>query len=540
VSVQPERSPRPRGFTGVVIVGAGLATIGFGLAAEAAAFSWREPELWVPDLVVGLSLVGSGLFTWRSRQYPVGGAVLFMATGICWWLGNFSPQLLYLHRAPLVHLLLTYPGWRPRSRLDAVAIAAAYVSAVVPAVWRSDIVTIVLAVALVLVAARGFVVATGSTRHERLLALEASAALGLVLVGGAVARLTFPAGQMVEPALLAYEVVLVAIAVALPLGLRVRRSTAVADLVVELGESRSGTLRARLARELGDPALTVGYWSPDSRSYVDGSGAGVTLPAPESTRAALAVDREDQPFAVVVVDAAVLRDPVLTEAVAAATRLSTSNVELQEEVRVQAASVVASRRRLLVAADEERRQLEARVSDGPQQRLEALAETLATLRGTSPEVDRAQDQLDQTLRELRELARGLHPRDLAERGLPAALAGLAERAPVPTTVDAQIGRLPAELEITLYLICSEALTNVTKYARASSVKVAVAQRADRVTLVVVDDGRGGADPAGGTGLRGLADRVEVLGGILRVASPPGAGTSITAEIPLDGDAQTSP
>ena len=247
------------------------------------------------------------------------------------------------------------------------------------------------------------------------------------------------------------------------------------------------------------------------------------------------MDRNGSAFAIVVVGATVVRDPGLTGAIAAATRLSTSNVGLQEEVRAQAASVVASRRRLLVAADEERRQLEARVSGGPEQRLEDLAATLAGLSGAGSELDRAREQLAQGLRELRELARGLHPRELVDGGLPAALAGLAERATVPTEVDVRVPRLAVELEMTLYLVCSEALANVEKYAHASRVRVEASESAGRVHLAMTDDGRGGADPASGTGLRGLADRVEALGGTLSVQSPAGAGTRIAAEVPLGGD-----
>ena len=120
-------------------------------------------------------------------------------------------------------------------------------------------------------------------------------------------------------------------------------------------------------------------------------------------------------------------------------------------------------------------------------------------------------------------------------GLPAALAGLAERATVPTEVDVRVPRLTAELELTLYLVCSEALANVAKYAQASRVWVEAGESAGRVHLAVTDDGRGGADPAAGTGLRGLADRVEALGGRLSVQSPAGAGTRVAAEVPLGGD-----
>ena len=517
------------------LIAVAVGAIGFGITAEALAFSFAEPQLWVPDLVVGLAFVGAGLWRWHQRGALTGAAVLFLATGICWWLGNFSTQLLYLHRGPLVHLMLAYPGWRARSRLDGVVIAAAYIMAAIPALWPNEAVTIVFAVGLVLVGVHGFRTAVGFERHERRRALAACAAFAVVLIMGAALRLAYPPASVVEPLLIAYMIVLVVIAVGLGFVPASPPSTTVADLVVELGESRSGTLRDRLARELKDPGLQVGYWSAEAESFVDASGRAVTLPASGGRRTALRVDRNGSAFATVVVDATVLRDPGLTGAIAAATRLSTSNVALQEEVQAQAASVVASRRRLLVAADEERRQLEARVSDGPQQRLEDLAETLTGLGAAGAEVDRAREQLAQGLRELRELAQGLHPRELVKGGLPVALAGLAERATVPTEVDVRVPRMTAELELTLYLVCSEALANVAKYAQASRAWVEAAESAGRVHLAVTDDGRGGADPASGTGLRGLADRVEALGGRLSVQSPAGAGTRVAAEVPLGGD-----
>ena len=512
-----------------------VAAIAFGITAEAVAYPFDAAQRWVPDLVVGFAFVGIGLWRWQQRGRPTGPAVLLVATGFSWWLGTFSPQFVYLHRGLLVHLMLAYPGWRPRSRLDSVAIAVGYVMAAIPALWSNEAVPMAYAVVVVLVAARGYRVAVGLARQERRRALAACAAYAAVLILSAVLRLSLPLVAAADPLLIAYSVLLVAIAVGLFVVPMTSTSSAVADLVVELGESRSGTLRDRLARELRDPELRVGYWSADAQSYVDAAGRVVTLPAAGDARTALLVDRNGSAFAIVQVDATVLRDPGLTGAIAAATRLSTSNVGLQEEVRAQAASVVASRRRLLVAADEERRELEARVSGGPEQRLENLAAALARLSGAGSELSRAREQLDQGLRELRELARGLHPRELVDGGLPAALAGLAERTPVPTEVHVRVPRLTVELEMTLYLICSEALANVAKYALASHITVELSEAAGLVQLAITDDGRGGADPTRGTGLRGLADRVEAVGGRMSVVSPAGAGTRIAAEIPLGGD-----
>jgi signal transduction histidine kinase len=246
------------------------------------------------------------------------------------------------------------------------------------------------------------------------------------------------------------------------------------------------------------------------------------------------VERDGRPFAMLVHDAAVLADPALVEAVASAARLTASNVALQAERRARAGEVMASRRRLLVAADGERRALEARLRQGPEERLAEVDILLAGVAGEE-HLDQARVQLVRTLDDLHELAHGLHPRELVESGLGGALASLAERSPVPVELDVRVQRLPDEVEVTIYFVCAEALANVAKYASASRVKLSVEAIDGRLALRIADDGIGGADRARGTGLRGLADRVETLGGTLRLASAPGEGTELTAEIPLAAD-----
>jgi signal transduction histidine kinase len=506
------------------------AAIALGIAAEAAAYSWDEPRDWLPDLAVGLTLIACGSLAWQSRARGAG--ALLAATGVTWFAGNFATELLYLHRGPLAHLLIAYPILRQSSRLAVVALAAGYAAAVVPPVWQSDVATIVLATTLVAVVARGHAVATGRARRERLAALQAAVALSAVLIAGAGARLAVPAGEAVDPALLAYQIVLAAIAIALSVRLRGPAAPVVADLVVELGETRSGLLRGRLAAALRDPTLELGYWSPAASAYLDETGAAVVLPARGSGRCATRVDHAGLPYAVLVHDAAALGDAALAEAVASATRLAASNVALQGEVQARVIELTASRRRLLVAADEERRRLEARLREGPERRLADLDERLRDLAG-GENVDRARDQLSRTLADLHQLARGLHPRELAEAGLPAALASLARLAPSPVELDVRVERLSDELGATVYFVCAEALANVAKYASASRTTLEVMAQDGRLVVVVADDGIGGADATRGTGLQGLADRVEALGGRLEVVSPPGGGTRLAAAIPLD-------
>jgi signal transduction histidine kinase len=198
-----------------------------------------------------------------------------------------------------------------------------------------------------------------------------------------------------------------------------------------------------------------------------------------------------------------------------------------------------SRVRLVSAGDEARRKLERNLHDGAQQRLVSLSLALrlaqSRLKDDPEEARRllegASEELAQALEELRELARGIHPAVLSERGLGAALETLAGRAPLPVDVKAPDDRLPPAVEAAAYYVISEALANIGKYAQASAVEVNVSRRNGRAIVEVADDGVGGADPAKGTGLRGLADRVEALDGTLAVESHPGVGTRIRAEIP---------
>ncbi len=221
---------------------------------------------------------------------------------------------------------------------------------------------------------------------------------------------------------------------------------------------------------------------------------------------------------------------------------------LNDELRARLEDLAASRSRIVAAGDVERRRLERNLHDGAQQRLVALslALRLAIARlDADPEAAReiltgAAEELALALDELRELARGLHPAVLSDRGLRAAVEMLAGRAPLPVEIaEVPEERLPEPVEAAAYYLIAEALTNVAKYAEASSVRVRVAAAPPGLVVEVSDDGVGGADPARGSGLRGLADRVEALGGSLAVVSPPGAGTTLRAEIGLDQSAAGS-
>jgi signal transduction histidine kinase len=533
----------------------GLAGAALGLTAEWVGFGWGDPRHWIPDLAVGWTFIGCGLVA-SSRRPESRTGLLMAATGFTWFVGNFASvgvaavawvagHLVYLYRGPLVQLVLAYPSGRPGSRLVRGAVAVGYAAAVITPIWDRAGTTILLAVLLIAVCAREYRRAVGGVRRAHLVALQAAAGLSVVLAGTAAARLLLPAGEVSGPSLLVYEVALCVLAGGLLAGLLVApwQQMAVADLVVELGEARSGTVRGQLSRALGDPSLEIGYWLPDRAVFIDAEGHVLALPDAGSGRSVTLVEREGQPVAALVHDPAVLEDPGLLEAVTSAAQLAAANARLRAEVQARVEELAASRRRILAARDEERRRLERRLREGAEARLRELAVTLRRGQGsaageqTRDQVAHAEEQLGRTLEELRRLAQGLHPRVLAEHGLADALAALAKDFPVPVDLNVASPQLPQRVAAAAYFVCAEALANTAKHAAAARVAVTVTVAQDQVLVEVADDGVGGADPAYGSGLRGLADRVETLGGTLRVQSPPGRGTRLAAEIPLGGQAR---
>ena len=510
----------------VAVAAAGLAV---AVAAESATYLPEEPGLAAADATVGLAFIALGVVAWERRPSSRSG-LLMAATGFAWFAGSFADAALFLHRGPLVHLLVGYPRGRLRSRLERAVVAAAYVDAVVYPLARQDTVTIALAFAVVTTALVGYLQAGGPERRARAAALVAASAVALVLGLGAIGRIADVGAAAAW--LWAYQTVLVLVAVGLFADLLWGRWTqaAITGLVVDLGElEEAGTLRAKLARAVGDPSLVVAYRLPDADGYVDEAGRPVQMPAADANRTVTHLHQGGQQIAALVHDAAVLDDPDLVTAVAAAAGVAVANARLQAEVRARVSEVETSRRRIVEASDAERRRLEGELRAGAERRLAHVTELLAD-RGVA--VADLQRELQAARAALTEFARGVHPRTLTEAGLPAALAELCARCPVPVQVSVPEQRLEPAVEAAVYYICSEALTNIAKYAQASQAAVQVQLRAGLVAVEVWDDGVGGADPSGGSGLRGLADRVEALQGRLRVESLPGGGTRLLAEIPL--------
>ena len=290
----------------------------------------------------------------------------------------------------------------------------------------------------------------------------------------------------------------------------------VAGLLLDVGRlERAAPLADEIGRAVGDRSLTLAFRAADG--YRDEAGRPVELP----DRRAVTRISDD---ALLIHDPAALADPELARAASAAARLALGNARLHGEVAARVEELAASARRLVTAGDDERRRVAASVEEGAEARLGRAAERLA---GVDPELAHAATE---AAAEVHAFAAGLRPQRLAHDGLAGALDDLARRARVPVEVAAPPGRFDDVVESTLFFVCSEALANVAKHAGASCARVEIAGGNGRLVAEISDDGTGGADPAHGSGLRGLADRVEALGGELVVESPPGRGTKVRAEV----------
>jgi signal transduction histidine kinase len=510
------------------------AGIGLGLVVE---WSTYDPSLGRTltgaDFAVGCVLIGGGVAAWDRRSESRVGIVMLFASAM-WFLGNLASPLLYLHRGPLVQLHLSYPTGRLRSRLVWAVVAAAYVDAAVEPLARNRLLTLGLACAVALTALRVFAGTSGLSRKAGKPALAAALAFAAVLALASSGRLL---GWKTD--LLVYDLVIASAAVVLVVDLlRGRWSDAiVTGLVVDLGtHAEAGTLRAKLARALGDPSLVVGYRLDGRAGFVDDAGRPVELPAAGSGRTATPLVDRGKAVAVLVHDEALLADPRLLDSVAAAARIAVANAALQAEARTRAGELETSRRRLVEAADTQRRRIEEELQARAGQRLANVGSLLAEARAQIGSTDRdavaaLEHEVLEARRELDELAFGVIPTALVSGGLMPALAQLARRSSTPVELRGTVGRLPRPIEAALYFVCSEAVANAAKHAAASRLEIAVVADAERVRATVSDDGVGGADLSAGSGLRGLADRVEALGGRLRVVSPAGGGTSVAAEVP---------
>jgi signal transduction histidine kinase len=495
-----------------------------GVAAEWAG----RPPFMAFDAAAGFALMFLGLAGWSRRPGSRAGAIMATA-GFAWFLGTLWAPAVFLHRGMLAQLLISYPSGRLSSRLARAGAVVAYGYAATNVVAANDYATIIFSLGLVVLSAHRYVAVTGPRRWARRASLTAAVAFGLVLVTGAITRLAGAGSGFLV--LLTYDLTVCLLAGALAGDLLWGRwaHAAVTGLVVDLGKpATGGVLRDRLARAIGDPTLAVGYWVPGQDRYVDEAGHPVALPVAGAGRAVTPVEENGQRVAVLIHDPVVLDDPDLLTAAGSAARLAVANARLQAEVSARVGEVEASRRRIVEASDEQRSRLERDLREGAEGRLAHVAELLSSFDGPLTDV---RTGLETARAELREFAGGMHLATLTDGGLGASVRELAERSPIPVEVTAPATRFPGAVEAAAYFVCAESLTNVAKHAEASRVHIGITQENGRLNVTVADDGVGGADLSRSSGLRGLRDRVEALGGSLAVDSPPGGGTSVRAELP---------
>lgn len=571
-------------FLALVPAGAAIAVLAYEVQADSL---HTEDARIVVLLGVGIAFLVAGLVAWWRRpanrlgalMVAAGFAVLMrplryshdaLAFTLFFFLGELGLALV-------VHSALAYPSGRTRDAAERWVVRLGYATALAfPAVVlllhdsrdpllgydslsrKSDVLVAreehaievlqksmavcfaVLAMLFVVVAIRRLAEARPGAR--RVLAPLGLAAVAVASWGAYQVEATFADRPFAGPLFWLQAVTLLALPFALLVGLFEARParTSVGDLVVELERTPPQGLRDALARGLGDSTLELAFWLPDRAAYADRNGRPYALPADEPGRAVTRLEHDGEPLAALIHDPALLDEPELIEGAAAAARLALENARLGAELHAHLDKVKESRARIVAATDAERRRIERDIHDGAQQRLVAVALELRSaqrrLTHLDPEVERtlasAVDGLQAAVDELRELARGVHPAILTEEGLAAALESLVIRAPLPVTLqEAPDQRLAAEVEATAYFVACEGLANVVKHAEASTATVAARRENGQLVVVVADDGVGRASTNDGSGLRGLADRVEALGGRLTVESPTDGGTRIVARIP---------
>ncbi len=574
--VAPARGPGPWVLWAAVVLGLGtlLASIALAMAGDelvrpglqAFLFNW----ITIPYLISGT------LAWWRrpeSRLGPLMIATAFvMALTALQWsslpaLHSLGNLLDMVPSAMFLHVFLAYPTGQLQTRPRQVVVIAGYVNVVVlqlakillgsnpdsllaisaqPALAsRIEQFQLIAMSALLLIGTALLLVRRPNpslARRRPVTLLVDTFGLALVMLA-----LLYVAGLRGWPQIEAVRHITFAALGLAPaaflLGLLDARlaRTDVGALLMELRAHPTSDLREPLARALHDPSLSLAYWLPQYGTWADPDGHAVTLRGADEGRATRVIHRDHEPIIALEFDRSLEDERELLDAVAAAAGIALENNRLQVELRARLQELQGSRSRVIDAEQKERQRLERNLHDGAQQRLVALALELGLLANNSQDSSETAARLLQAKREvavsldeLRDVARGIHPAVLTGHGLAVALESLAIQAAVPVELDVAIdGRLPERIEVAAYYVVSESLTNIGKHAEATTASVRVTRSADVIVVAVVDDGIGGADTERGTGLRGLADRVEAVGGQLRIWSPAGRGTRLEAEFPCE-------
>jgi signal transduction histidine kinase len=564
-----------------------LTTVGAALLAALGGVVWLGMTGGVAPIHLVIicwltcSYAVSGLVAWRQRpQNRFGPLMLYagvsvLAAALIWaddgtLLHTIGQALDVVPLVLIVHVFVTFPTGRLHGRTERLLLGTGYAAALggqlvvmalggltphrLAAVDAPEVAAAVHNVELIVVSgvALGGVALLAVRRHRHGRPLRRSLSLlvdsftvGLVMIAvllvvGALGGPPFPAMQQAFPVVQRISLALLGLApVAFLAGLLQARlaRTAVGDLVVELRQDPAD-LRTPLARALRDPSLQLLYWLPRFATWADQEGHAVALPD-DPARVTRIDDETGAPMAALVHDPALREEAALLDGVTAAAAIALRTGRLQAQLRANVEELRGSRARVLEAGQRERRRLERDLHDGAQQRLVALSLNLSVLQhrmGADAEANallaQARSEIAVSLAELRDLAQGLHPAVVTNHGLAVAVESLVARAPVPVRLDVDLdGRMGEQIEVAAYYVVCESLANIGKHARATSASVTLYRRDGQVVVEVVDDGIGGADTERGTGLRGLADRVEALGGRLRVWTPHGGGTRVRAELP---------
>jgi len=569
--------------------GVALGLIGYHFLTEDDGTPWWEA---VPSVAISWTFLVAGLIAfWRRPASRVGPLLLLVALALLvrklQYSGNSTLFTVgfavgWVYAAALAQVVLGYPSGHVRGRLErrlmgviwAVALVVPFAvllvydprhsclfncsdpnrvrpespvsltgnHAVFTALHDGQLIGGygVIGIAFVALIVRRLLHASPHTRRKLTPLLVAGIAVGLRSVSEAVFSVESVSAAGGLALFSVEQAAQIAVPIALLLGLlgeRLARAH-VADLVRELQATPPGEIAGPVARALGDPTLHVAFWMPARRGYVDAQGRPYDLPEPGPARAVTPLSHEGEPVAVLVHDPALLEEPKLLDSVCAAALMSLENARLHAELQAQLLKVRESRARIVAAADEERGRIERDLHDGAQQRLVALALDLRLAErslgtadpGTRSVLAAAVDSLQSAVTELRELAHGVYPAILTQSGLAAAFDDLSARTALPVATHAPAKRLPEDVEATAYFVACEALANAVKHADATGVTIDAVLEGNTLLVTVTDDGSGGAD-AEGSGLRGLADRLEARGGRLWVDSPPGGGTRVRGEIP---------
>ena len=563
----------------IALAGAAAGAVSFALAVigEGVGVELGEPlVIAVLAAVLTLSYVLCGLVAWRRRPGSRFGALMiaagfanFLTTLV--WAKSALPHTIgqaldLLPPVLFLHVFLAFPDGRVKGRPERVLLVVAYVTAVALELTRMYLggfgannllegrtnpelgeviqktqLTIISGSCLIgvgLLAGRRW--RAGWRRRRSVAVLVDAFALGLVMLAFLFLSLAYGGPWTAQIRWATFVAIALAPTVFLIGLLQARLArTGIAELIVELRTELSPPdLRDALARALRDPTLELVYWLPEYDTYADVEGRPVDVSRLGRGRATTVIERQGQRVGALLHDPSLNDEQELLGAVTAAAGITVENTRLQAELRARLEELRGSRARLIHAGQKERQRLERNLHDGAQQRLIALSLQLSLLEkkvgddpGVKEQLTGAREEIAQSLDELRDVARGIHPAVLTGHGLAVAVESLAARAPLPVTLDLEVGRLPEPVEVSAYYVISESLANVAKHAHASSAEVSLARTPTGLVVEIVDDGVGGADTERGSGLRGLADRVEAVGGRLRVWTPVGGGTRVEAEIP---------